>query len=83
MIGISKLNHDNFAVRARALKDRGAVSVGENVAWGYTSAENVVAAWLNSPSHRSTIEGNYTHSGFGVIMNDRGNYYYTQLFYRK
>ncbi|MBT8255964.1 MAG: CAP domain-containing protein [Bacteroidia bacterium] len=83
MIDISKINHDNFGVRSKALKDRGAQSVGENVAMGYTKAENLVNAWLNSPSHRGVIEGNYTHSGFGVIQNDRGIYYFTQLFYRK
>lgn len=83
MIDISEINHDNFGVRSKALKDRGAQSVGENVAMGYTKAENLVNAWLNSPSHRDVIEGNYTHSGFGVIQNDRGIYYFTQLFYRK
>ncbi len=83
MIDMAKINHDNFAVRARALKDRGAASVAENVAKGYTSARNVVNAWLNSPGHRDVIEGNYTHSGFGVILDEKGKYYFTQLFYRK
>ncbi|MCH9661599.1 MAG: CAP domain-containing protein [Bacteroidetes bacterium] len=83
MIDMSQINHDNFSERSRALKNRGAASVGENVASGYTSAEAVVNAWLNSPSHRSVLEGNYTHSGFGVMQNAQGTYYYTQLFYRK
>jgi len=83
MIDIAAINHDNFSVRARALKDRGAASVGENVAKGYTTARNVVNAWLNSPSHRDVMEGNYTHSGFGVIKDAEGKYYFTQLFYRK
>jgi len=82
MIEISQINHDNFAVRSRALKDRGAVAVAENVAMGYTTAEDVVIAWLNSTSHRRVIEGNYSHSGFGVIRDDRGTFYFTQLFYR-
>ncbi|MEL6812203.1 MAG: CAP domain-containing protein [Bacteroidota bacterium] len=83
MIDISKINHDNFGERSRGLKDRGAVSVAENVAMGYETAEEVVHAWLNSPSHRAVIEGNYTHSGFGVMQNDRGHFYFTQLFYKK
>lgn len=83
MIDMSAINHDNFSIRSRALKDRGAASVGENVAKGYTTARNVVNAWLNSPSHRDVIEGNYTHSGFGVITDAEGKYYFTQLFYRK
>ncbi len=83
MIKNSHISHDNFELREKALMDRGAVAVSENVASGYTTAEDVVTAWLNSPSHRRTIEGKYTHSGFGVIQNDRGTYFFTQLFYRK
>ena len=83
MIEMSQINHDNFGDRSKALKNRGAVSVGENVASGYDNAENLVTAWLNSPSHKSVLEGNYTHSGFGIMKNARGRYYFTQLFYRK
>jgi len=83
MIGMNSINHDNFSERSKALKERGAKMVGENVAYGYSSAENVVRAWLNSPSHKTVIEGQYTHSGFGVLKNSEGRYYYTQLFYRK
>ncbi len=83
MIERAKLSHDNFSDRSAALKDRGAKIVGENVAYGYETAEAVVHAWLNSPGHRQIIEGLYTHSGFGIIANERGDYYFTQLFYRK
>ncbi len=83
MIKKATINHDNFPARSQGMKDRGAKSVAENVAKGYTTAENVVNAWLRSPAHRDIIEGNYTHSGFGVMMDDEGSYYFTQLFYRK
>ena len=83
MIDIQKINHDNFGVRSKALKDRGAEAVGENVAFGYRTAESVVHAWLNSPAHRNVIEGTYTHSGFGVMKDPDGTYYFTQLFYRQ
>lgn len=83
MIDMDRINHDYFGVRSQALRNRGAVRVGENVAYGYTTAEDVVFAWLNSPSHKEVIEGNYTHSGFGVIANEDGNLFYTQLFYSK
>jgi uncharacterized protein YkwD len=82
MIEKSEINHDNFNIRTEALKEKGAIKVGENVAFGYTSAESVVSAWLNSPSHKRAIEGNYTHSGFGVMKGSNGGYYFTQLFYR-
>jgi uncharacterized protein YkwD len=83
MIDKKQINHDNFGIRSAALKDRGAEVVGENVAFGYDTAEGVVNAWLNSDSHRSIIEGSYTHSGFGVLTDENGRYYFTQLFYRR
>lgn len=83
MINVETINHDNFSVRSKALKDRGAKAVGENVAYGYRTAESVVNAWLNSSAHRNVIEGAYTHSGFGVMKDPKGNYYFTQLFYRQ
>lgn len=82
MIDISQINHDNFHVRSGALQNRGAQTVGENVASGYSEAETVVIAWLNSPGHREVIEGNYTHTGFGVFQNSNNRYYFTQIFYR-
>ncbi len=83
MIENNRVNHDNFGVRSAALKDNGAKRVGENVAYGYETAEDVVYAWLHSPAHKDIIEGDYTHSGFGVIPNENGTYFYTQLFYSK
>jgi uncharacterized protein YkwD len=83
MIDINRINHDNFGNRSEALKQRGAIRVGENVAVGYNTAEAVVFAWLNSPSHKQVIEGNYTHSGFGIIQNENGTNFFTQLFYNK
>ena len=83
MIEKDRISHDNFSFRNNGMKNRGAKSVGEVVAYGYTNAESVVNAWLNSPSHKSVIEGPYTYSGFGVIENSQGQYFFTQLFYRK
>ena len=83
MIEQQQISHDNFGVRSSALKEQGAQVVGENVAFGYQSAEAVVNAWLNSPGHRKAIEGPYTHSGFGVITDAKGTYFFTQLFYKK
>ena len=83
MIDLSQINHDNYNVRAAALQSTGAQQVGENVAYGYNTAEAVVNAWLNSPSHRDNIEGNFTHAGFGIKFCGQSNtYYFTQLFYK-
>ncbi len=82
MIDISQINHDNFGIRTAAMRSVGANEVGENVAYGYNTAEAVVNAWLNSTSHRANIEGNFSHSGFGIKLCEQTNtYYFTQLFY--
>lgn len=81
MIDMNEINHDNFSTRSSGLMDEGATLVGENVAKGYTSAEQVVTAWINSPGHKEIIEGNYTHCGFGILKNEANVFYYTVLFY--
>lgn len=83
MMEQGQISHANFNERKKALKSRGAKTVGENVAYGYDNAASVVTAWLNSPSHKNIIEGNYTHSGFGVLPYKNGTYYFTQLFYKQ
>lgn len=84
MIEKEQINHDNFGYRSEGIKFHdGAKVVGENVAYGYDTAEKVVNAWLKSSGHRENIEGNYTHSGFGIMKCDSGRTYFTQLFYRK
>lgn len=83
MIAVREINHDHFKIRSEGLIQAGAVQVAENVAFGYGTAQGVVSAWLQSASHKSIIEGNYTHSGFGILKDALGSYYFTQLFYRK
>ncbi len=82
MINKFAVSHDNFQVRSAALKSRGATSVAENVAYGYNTAEDVLAAWLLSPSHKAIIEGPYKFSGLGVSKASNGQYFFTQLFYK-
>ena len=51
-------------------------TAGENIAMGYKTAEAVVNAWMNSPSHRANIlSSNYTSMGIGHV-----NGYWTQWF---
>jgi uncharacterized protein YkwD len=84
MIDMGKINHDNFGYRSEAIKYHDdAETVGENVAFGYDTPEKAVAAWLKSPGHKEIIEGNYTHTGFGIMTDSKGRRYYTELFYRK
>ena len=46
-----QISHDNFYKRSDYLKARGAGRVSENVAFGYRTAEEVVAAWIKSDAH--------------------------------
>lgn len=83
MIETQSVNHNNFFIRSNGLKEKGAISVAENVAYGYSNAESVVNAWLNSEGHKQVIEGDYTHLGFGILTSDTNNrIYFTTLFYK-
>ncbi|MBX2865451.1 MAG: calcium-binding protein [Leptolyngbyaceae cyanobacterium MAG.088] len=62
-------------------------SMGENIAAGQTTPEQVVEAWINSPGHRENLlNPNYTEMGVGYVYleNDTGNvnynHYWTQVF---
>lgn len=80
MIINNKVSHDNFFERSDYLKANGATSVSENVAFGYRTAQAVVDGWLNSPSHKEAIEGNYTHSGISVAQTESGVNFFTHIF---
>lgn len=83
MISQGTISHDGFADRAEILNNNGAVAVGENVAFGYEDAYEVVNAWINSPDHRDTLEGNYTHAGLGIRKDALGINYFTLILVRK
>jgi uncharacterized protein (TIGR03000 family) len=55
--------------------------IGENVACGLMSAEELVKGWMNSEGHRKNIlDPTYTEIGIGVAKAANGTVYYTQLF---
>lgn len=83
MAATGKLSHDNFSARASSIAEEvNAEYVAENVAKGYTSAAGAFENWIESPSHRKTMEDNFTHTAVSVKVSEDGVYYYTQLFYR-
>ena len=60
------------------------VAFGENIAHGYKSAEDVVAAWMNSEGHRKNIlNKTYTHIGVGIVQNELNEFYYVHMFSKK
>src|SRR5688500_4737764 len=38
---------------------------GENLAYGFSTSQETVSAWMNSAGHRANILGNYAEMGFG------------------
>jgi uncharacterized protein YkwD len=53
----------------------------ENIAWGYGTADEVMAAWMASPRHRANILNCDTKSiGTGVAYAPNGLPYYTEVF---
>lgn len=84
MISKGSISHDNFNSRASKIANQvNAELVAENVARNYDSASEAFEGWLNSSSHKKTMEGNFTHTAVSVKMNGDGNYYYTQIFVRQ
>lgn len=56
-------------------------AAGENIAWGQTSPEQVMEAWMNSDGHRANIlNGKFTKLGVGHLKNTSGRNYWVQLF---
>jgi uncharacterized protein YkwD len=84
MVDNNVISHDNFFKRSDYLKaNAGAKKVSENVAYGYSSAETVVRAWLKSDGHRANIEGDYTNFDVAAEVNKDGKWYYTNIFIKK
>lgn len=83
MIAQGDLSHDNFSARASGIAGEvNAEYVAENVAKDYNTASEAFQGWLNSTSHKKTMEGEFTHSAVSVKKDTDGNFYFTQLFYR-
>lgn len=84
MIVENKISHDNFSDRASKIaKETNATHVAENVAKNFSDAEMALQGWLDSPSHKSTIEGDFTHTAISIKENSEGKLFYTQIFLKK
>jgi uncharacterized protein YkwD len=79
--------HDGFEQRVKTLKQSLSFGkVAENVGYnmGYADAAGkAVKGWLHSPEHLKNIEGDFNLTGIGVAKNDKGEYYFTQIFLKQ
>lgn len=84
MIEKNEVSHEYFFKRKNFLvKNANATSVAENVAYGYTSAQTVVKAWIKSEGHKKNIEGDFTHFNVTAAQNKDGKWFYTNIFIKK
>jgi uncharacterized protein YkwD len=85
MITNNVVNHDYFDSRANnIIQVLGAVRVGENVAYNFSTPNAVLNAWLNSAGHKQNLDGDYTHFGISIKVNPaNGKKYYTNMFMKK
>ncbi len=42
------------------------IGAGENLAYGFANGSEVTSAWMNSPTHKANILGDYVDVGFGI-----------------
>lgn len=42
-------------------------NAGENLAYGFSTSSATIQGWMNSPSHRDNILGDYKDVGFGIV----------------
>ncbi len=74
------LTHTGWVEAIRAAGFRGS-SLGENIAYGYSSASAVVSGWMHSDGHRANIlRSSYHESGVGCVKDARGRLWWTHDF---
>jgi uncharacterized protein YkwD len=82
-----QMSHDGFNERVTSVSKTIIYrKAAENVAYnmGYGKPDLVaVQGWIESPGHQRNMVGPYDLTGIGVAKNDKGVYYFTQIFIRK
>ncbi|MBV5261554.1 CAP domain-containing protein [Synechococcus moorigangaii CMS01] len=86
--GEASFSHDGFEDRAASLEKQALqyASVAENLALiqGYDDVATIaVEGWIDSPGHHKNIVGDFGLTGIGVVKNEEGVYYFTQLFLKR
>lgn len=78
------VSHSGFEERVREIAKKIPYrSAGENIAVNQGYDDPVAVAfrgWLESPTHKKTIEENFNLTGVGVGKDRDGTYYFTQIF---
>ncbi|MFT5753027.1 MAG: hypothetical protein ACI924_000233 [Flavobacterium sp.] len=84
MVQTNIIGHANFAQRQSNLHTvLGALKVGENVAYNYSTPKSVIKAWIKSQNHKANLDGDYTNFGISIRENEIGQKFYTNIFIKK
>ena len=80
-----KFGHQDFDERINHIKQHipSFRSGAENIACFKLPPAAVVQKWLTSKGHKRNIEGKYDLTGIGVVKDDKGWVYYTQIFVKQ
>jgi uncharacterized protein YkwD len=79
----SHTGHDGSSFVDRQKRAGYTAASGENIAWGFRTASDVMVAWMNSPGHRANILNcQSVATGVGVARKADGTVYWTQEFGR-
>ncbi|MGH2412459.1 MAG: CAP domain-containing protein, partial [Microcystaceae cyanobacterium] len=85
--GTVAFSHSGFEQRASAIRTTIPYqTAAENVAFNQGAADPATVAvqgWLQSPDHLKNIEGQFDLTGIGVAVNEKGEYYFTQIFIKQ
>jgi len=80
-VSLSSLGSLAHQAMSPILSACGASRVGENVAYGNVTPEQLVTMWMGSTGHRANIlNAGYTHVGVGAVRTATGRVYGVQVF---
>jgi len=81
MIKFENLTHASSGEAFQDLIKLGADEVGEILAYGYSTSEKVMRAWMNSPKHRETIlNSRWDWCGINVMQDNKGMRWFCVIF---
>ena len=84
MVETESLNHDNFNWRKSKISlQENASEVAENISRHFVDSQEVLESWLMNQIHRQHIEGDFNNSAVAVSTDSKGNYYLTQIYFKK
>lgn len=84
MINRNAISHDLFDNRSNEIINAiEATRVGENVAFGYTTAKDLVDAWIASNDHRKNILGDFNFFEISAEQTSNNVWYFTNIFVKK